>query len=202
MFSFIVMTVMVGTIVYPVSVEASIYIKVSDTGSIALSSTPKSKQYKRVIATSGGEGFQPDKDKLQEAIERATGKTGMPPSLISAIISASEDKGRAPMVLPDTIVRQHGDTVLRDTLKNVMIATQFFRKMLGRYEGNMTLALAAYRLGPGPIDQVGGIPPESGAREFVNRVQKEFNKIESRSEIIYTFHDKSGTLHVVNIRGN
>ncbi|MEM1412878.1 MAG: lytic transglycosylase domain-containing protein [Pseudomonadota bacterium] len=57
-----------------------------------------------------------------------------------------------------------------DPIDNIEAGTRYLAQLLDQFDGDITLASAAYNAGPGAVERHGGVPPYAETREYVRRV--------------------------------
>jgi hypothetical protein len=72
-------------------------------------------------------------------------------------------------LLPDT-ARRLGVSDIFDPEQNINAGTRYLRELLDRYDGDLTLALAAYNAGPDRVAQYNGVPPFPETRAYLSRI--------------------------------
>jgi soluble lytic murein transglycosylase-like protein len=58
-----------------------------------------------------------------------------------------------------------------------MGACECLRKLINRYQGNLSLALAAYNAGPSNVDRYKGIPPFPETKNYVKKILEKYSKL-------------------------
>ena len=63
-----------------------------------------------------------------------------------------------------------------DPAQNVAAGTKYLRWLLKRFDGNVTLALAAYNAGEGNVDKHDGVPPFDETQKYVRIITGRYGK--------------------------
>lgn len=125
-----------------------------------------------------GPGPRPP-EHLRELLVAAARQEGVPPALLAAVvelesgfnpraISPAGAKGLTQLM--DGTARALGVTDPYDPWQNLVGGARYLREQLGRFSGNVALALAAYNAGPAAIEAMGRqIPPYPETQVYVSR---------------------------------
>lgn len=123
---------------------------------------------------------------IENIIQKAANKHGVDPALIKAIIT--QESGFNPkavshagasglMQLMPKTARGLGITNPFDPEQNVEAGTKYIKSLLNNYNGNLTMALAAYNAGPGNVAKYGGVPPFQETQNYVKKVTAYYNQL-------------------------
>lgn len=63
-----------------------------------------------------------------------------------------------------------------DIVQNINGGTQYLKDQLTRFNGDVSLALAAYNAGPNSVEKYGGIPPYTETQDYVQKVTEYYNQ--------------------------
>jgi hypothetical protein len=122
---------------------------------------------------------------LDLLITRTGRNLGVDPRLIHAVIwqdskykpSAESHAGAQGLIqLMPAAAKRFGCEDRNDAAQNVMAGTKYLRFLLKRFDGNVTLALAAYNAGEGNVDKYEGVPPFGETEAYVRITTGRYGK--------------------------
>ena len=110
---------------------------------------------------------------------------GVAPELVASVIAVESNfnpsaislkSARGLMqLMPETAAR-FGVTNVFDPQQNIDAGTRYLKELLQRYNGDLTLTLAAYNAGPDRVEQFRAVPPYRETRDYVRRVTQRFRQ--------------------------
>jgi soluble lytic murein transglycosylase-like protein len=125
----------------------------------------------------------------QNDVIAAAEETKLDPALINAVIAAESKHNRYAkshkgayglMQLMPATAKRFGYTKRDSTKQNVMAGSKYLRELLGQFNGDLELALAAYNAGPGAVVKYQNrIPPYKETKQYVPKVLKYYRRFSS-----------------------
>ncbi len=119
--------------------------------------------------------------RYEHYIDKVASGHGVSPALVKAVIHAESDfnpwavspKGAVGLmqILPDT-ADMVGVDDLFDPNSNIKAGVKYLKALLRMFNGDETLAAAAYNTGPGKVKKYKGVPPYKETRTYIERVLK------------------------------
>ena len=217
---------------------AAIYKYVEPDGTIHFTDTPASGAVKvandrRAEVRAAAAGRQPSgpvlsHSEIEGIIKSKSKKYQVDPSLVKAVIraesgfncSAVSRKGAMGLMqlMPSTAVSM-GVYDPFDPEQNIEGGIRYLSDLLGRFGGNLTLALAAYNAGPKYIEKYGSIPPYRETGDYIRKILASYRggafcspaagyrprggktsarRKERKTEIIYRIALRDGTVLYTN----
>ena len=112
-------------------------------------------------------------------ISRAARAYRLEPALVKAVIRAESNfnpraishvGAQGLMQLMPATARSLGVSDPLQPMDNMLGGARYLRRMIDRYDGDLSRALAAYNAGPTAVDRYQGIPPYRETQTYVTRV--------------------------------
>lgn len=125
----------------------------------------------------------PEKRLIAEIVVKAAPQYAIDPRLALAIVAAesnfqpearSEKDARGVMQLIAATAARFNVRNRYNVEDNLQGGLSYLRWLLAYYQGNVTLAVAAYNAGEAAVDRYRGVPPYAETRAYVQRVQRLF----------------------------
>ncbi|MBM4123538.1 MAG: lytic transglycosylase domain-containing protein [Nitrospira sp.] len=164
----------------PPIASGDLYRYVDRQGTIHFTDAPTDPRFKKVAPESPALRLKvmPLRD-LEGTIARHSRRHRLDPALIRAVIKAESDFDPAAVsragavglmqLMPTTALRLNVRDAY-DAEDNIGGGTRYLRYLLDRFEGNLTLALAAYNAGEHVVDRYHAVPPIDETRRYVAKV--------------------------------
>ncbi len=119
-----------------------------------------------------------------DIINSACNRHGIDPSLVHAIVKVESDfnpyalsrKGAKGLMqlMPQTAVNMNIKNSFNPA-ENIDGGVKYLRYLIDRYEGNLSLALAAYNSGETAVKRWGTVPPFKETQNYVKRILRIYN---------------------------
>jgi soluble lytic murein transglycosylase-like protein len=176
---------MVIVLLSSVPIRADIYMYVDRDGVVHFTNAPTASEndyrvYVKEKKVYSSQIYSPQS--FEDYIRQASDLYGIAFPLLKAIIKAESDfnpravskKGAMGLmqIMPENI-KAMNITNPFDPLENILGGARYFREMLDRFEGHLSLSLAAYNAGPTAVERYNNqIPPYKETENYIERVMK------------------------------
>lgn len=179
-------------------VRATIFTYVDDSGVVHFTNVPVDPKFAPVtrkrrpkamvqngngrvlIPTRSAGWLEDDPDSFDGMIRQAANRYQVDPRLIKSVIRAESNfdylaiSRKGALGLMQLMPGTADDMQVLDPLdpkENIYGGTRYLRKMLGLFNGNLRLALAAYNAGPDRVVKLGRVPRFRETENYVRKVQ-------------------------------
>jgi soluble lytic murein transglycosylase-like protein len=174
-----------STVILPSVGFTDVYVYKDKQGVLTFTNVPTHAGYRRVFRDNNPQlsGAATSFSSYDELIRSASGRYSIDPDLIRAVIKTESDfnatarsnKGAMGLMqlMPET-ARLHDVVNAYDPIDNIEGGVRHLKLLLGHYQGNLELSLAAYNAGIKAVEKFGGIPPFAETKEYVRRVLQRY----------------------------
>ena len=171
--------------------ELLYYVK---DGQVVVTNTPSRRDVKPVPMVRGGPAQRATTlpaTPYDPYIDMVSRENGVDPSLVKAVAlvesgfnarAVSSKGAQGLMQLMPTTAARYGVKDLHDPYQNLSAGAKHLRELLDNYNGDVTLALAAYNAGAGAVKRYGGVPAYAETQAYVKKVQTKMGRTPRKRE--------------------
>jgi soluble lytic murein transglycosylase-like protein len=172
----------------PAAAEQLMYVVEGDAIVFTNTPTPKAQPVPGLAdwdPGSGSTGASLPATVFDPYIDRVADENGVSPSLIKAVAlvesgfdprAVSHAGAQGLMQLMPQTAQEYGVADAFDPLANLQAGARHLRKLLDRYDGDLTLALAAYNAGAGAVERHDGVPDYAETVNYVRKVHEKLGR--------------------------
>ncbi len=189
---FCVILISVSFLLVGVVANADMYQSTTDEGTVLYTNVPasgakvvvKEKAPERKIAAKAAKNRGVRSGEFHNMAEEKARKHNVDPKLVKAVIKAESNwnptavsnKGAVGMMqlMPQT-ASDLGVGNRFNPEENIEGGVKYLRYLIDKFDGNVTLALAAYNAGPARVEKVGGVPAIPETVDYVRRVMNDYS---------------------------
>lgn len=189
------------SLIFPLSVFGDIYKWVDEAGVIHFTNIPSDKKFHRIIKETKDSRIKFQGSRFKSNIRSArpvlaqdysglirsiSEKHQIDPALVRAVIKAESNfradaisrKGARGLMqlMPETAYGLNVKDSF-DPEENIDGGVRYLKYLLGIFEGDLSLSLAAYNAGPELVQRLGRVPSIKETRDYVRRVLNHYNGI-------------------------
>ena len=147
--------------------------------------TYRSSSAKKSSDNSNFSSYLGESKSMNDIFEEAAGKYAIPVDLLKAVgksesnfnsDAVSRCGAQGVMQLMPATAKELGVTDSFDAEQNIMGGAKYISSLLKKYDGNTTLAVAAYNAGSGNVAKYDGIPPFTETQNYVKKVMNYYGQ--------------------------
>jgi len=173
--------------------SSDVFKYIDENGVTCYTDAPLGKKNQKIISEKSNKVI-PDKKKVEKPlavnadyssyVQKSAQKYEIEPELIHAVIrtesngnhKAVSKKGAMGLMqlMPSTANDMNVGNPFNPE-ENIDGGTRYLRYLIEKFNGNVTLALAAYNSGPKTVEKYGNVPPITETRQYVDRVLSLYN---------------------------
>ena len=174
---------------------APIHVYRNKQGTLLFTNTPNQPGYRPFLFLQPYVSHMTGKESadFDRLIRTACVRYGVEFELVKALIKAesafnpwaiSRAGARGLMQLMPETAADHGVADIHSPRQNIEGGVRHLRLLLERFDGDVTLALAAYNAGAGAVDKYNGIPPYQETQQYVRKVLRFRESYRERSALV------------------